>query len=200
MKARIPLFLALGVFTALGSVSCGGRDNPAAPEAQAPTGATTGEGSAGASGAGDFNTATSTQNWSIQDACSDGKGIRTRLWEAIALRLTGRATRIFATRSNLATVRFRLLCVRGTNSCMGATTNPASSLMWGVGLNAERRPAKAFCKPCATNSIAMRLICVRRADGLVDAQLVDALDDSAFADGVSDSSVSDEGLATFETE
>lgn len=200
MKARIPVLLVLCMFTALGSVSCGGGDNPAAPEAKAPTAATTvGEGSVGASGAGDINTATAIQSWAIQDACSDGRGIQARLWEASGLRLTGRYTRVLKTRGSLGTLRFRLLCLRGMGSCMGATTNPASSTVWGVGLNAERRPAKAFCKACASNSISMRLICTRRADGSTDAQLVESLDD-ALADGVSDSSVSDEGLATFEIE
>ncbi len=74
--------------------------------------------------------------------------------------------------------------------------------MWGVGLNAERKPAKPFCKPCSTSGVNMRLICPRRADGAFDAQLVegDGADLDADVSGSSLSEDVDEGLATFEVE
>lgn len=196
-RRQVPILLVPAVLVGLFAVGCGRDDNPVAPPAPA-LGPAAAEGGASSSSLGDVNTATAIQSWTIQDACSDGKGIRTRLWEAIGLRLTGRATRIFATRSSLGAVRFRLLCVKGTNSCMGATTNPASAAIWGVGLNAERRPAKAFCRACSTTAASFRLTCTQRLDGSLDAQLVE--DDLGAADGVDAASAIDEGLATFEAE
>lgn len=195
-KMRIPWLLAVGALT-LSSVRCGtGSENPAALQAPA-SGVVAGEsGSAAASGL-PIDAATATQPWTIQDACSDGKGIRTRLWEANRLKLTGRVTRTFATRTSLGTLRFRLLCVKGTNSCLGATTNPASALMWGVGYNAERKPALAFCKACSGSGVTMRLVCVRRADGSFGSSLVEDLGGAEPDGDLSASSLSDEGLADF---
>jgi hypothetical protein len=145
----------------------------------------------------DVNAVNATQSWTVQDACNDGRGIRVRLWEAKLLKLTGRATRIFATRSNLGTLRFRLVCVKGNNSCLGATTNPATGVMWGVGLNAERRPAKAFCKPCSTTGVNFRLLCARGLNGDFATQLVEDAEGPADG-GLESSAVSDEGDAILE--
>jgi hypothetical protein len=199
MRKSLAFSVAAGLLAGLITIGCGGSQNPAAPQVAAPPAAAGGDGAASASSRlPEGDAATSVQSWSIQDACSDGKGIRSRLWEAINLRLTGRYTRIFSTRSNLGTVRFRLLCVRGTSGCMGATTNPPSATIWGVGLNAERRPAKAFCKPCSGTAVNLRLLCARRLDGGFDSQLVEDEFGEDPAGDVAGSSLDDEGLASFD--
>ncbi len=201
-KPRIPLLLVLGVFTGLSAISCGGGDNPAAPAAKAPDAvASFGESGADAAGLGDINTVNVIQGWTITDGCADGKGIRARLWEARPpLVLTGRFTRIFATRNSLGSLRFRLICIRGYNSCIGADTNPLTGTIWGVGLNAERRPAKPFCRVCTTRATSIRLICPRRADGAIEPQLVEGDDAGLDVSGSSVSEDVDEGLAGFDVE
>ena len=109
---RAPLMLAAVAIAALASLRCGQAESPAAPQEPTAAAVTDDAGAANASSLPDVDSVAAIQSWSIQDACSDGKGIRARLWEAVGLRLTGRATRIFTTRSNLGTVRFRLQCVR----------------------------------------------------------------------------------------
>ncbi len=185
MKARVTLLPILVVFTAFTAVSCGGgADNPAAPEVKLPTAAAAPEdGDASAS-------VLRTQSWNIRDGCSDGLGIQMRLWEARGTRLTGRATRVFKTRSG-GSISFRLRCDSATSGCLGATTNPPGRGSWGVGINAERpRFNRTYCKACTTSAVRLTLNCSRRAtgEGLVW--------DGALDDGLMGGD--DEGVVSFE--
>jgi hypothetical protein len=199
MKSHRVSSLVLILSCSFAAVRCGEDRNPAAPEAAVPNAALGGGTASSASAGAGVATAMAAQPWTIQDACSDGKGMRVRLWEAIGLQLTGRYTRIFQTKSNTGTVRFNLLCTKGRSACVGGTTNPVSSTVWGVGLNAEKKAAKPFCRVCSATAANVRLLCPKRVDGGLDLVLEEG--DFASDLGASSSSdVEDEGTASFDGE
>jgi hypothetical protein len=194
MKKTRSWYLVLGVCGAgLVAWSCGRQENPVAPASDR-TAAAPADGAAAASGRlPDVSTVNATQGWTVRDGCSDGKGLTFRLWEAKGLALTGRATRVFKTKSGGAP-HFNLVCVKGNNDCIGADTNPVTGAVWGVGLYAQKRAAKPFCRVCAAGSVSLTLVCRKAANGAIEPQLVEdgGLDASGFDLGASSFS-EDEG-------
>lgn len=170
MKARALSLLVLGVFVGLVSVSCGRGQIPSGPSSPAVD--ATGPGAAGAiaetppvgyGDEGDVSASTlAIAPFSFTDACNDNRGIALRFWEAQGSELTGRSTRILRIRS-LGRLNVRLLCTKGRSNCVGATTSPAGGATWGVGLDGDGRPSRAYCRACASSPVtSIRFLCARR--------------------------------------
>jgi len=160
MRGLTKLLFGLAcVLAASAFVSCGGK-NPTEP--------TKGIASSPATTAADDDQTSaqglSLMRWSLADRCPDGRGLQWRLFDIVNNK---RYPAIGAYRTPSGGVATKSIsCTTGHKICIGGTTFPASTLIFGVGINGTRRTAAVLrsvaCRACGNVSQPLALYCSRR--------------------------------------
>ncbi len=179
MEKRTKLLLAVVCAVTLSaSTSCGGK-NPTEPTGGTPSAPVS-------AGGGDDEVsalANSTMRWSLADRCPDGRGLQWRLFDQVTRSKRYPTTGVYRTPIG-GNKTVSISCTTGHKICIGGTTNPASSLQFGVGINGTRRSGSILrsvaCRSCANVTHRLFLFCSRRLNGEEESVLEEDLSFGGF--------------------
>ena len=100
---------------------------------------------------------TAVMDWSLSDACNDGRGIGVRLFDKSNSLVWPGASQYWRAAAG-GSVDVRISCQRGARICFGAATDPQTSTYWGIGLDGNRG-CDSCCFQCNDVRVARSLTC-----------------------------------------